>query len=113
MLHDPEGVTYLKPYVEKWIAEEFAPEEYSFSFQPTRQEDMEMLKGFAGRLREGMGALEIHNLVFEFARDNSMQPEELFTQLYKALLNKEKGPRMGKLIEAIGVTKVRDTLQGM
>ncbi|NYZ79322.1 lysine--tRNA ligase [Candidatus Micrarchaeota archaeon] len=112
-LHDPEGVMYLKPYVEKWIAEEFAPEEYSFSFQPTKQADMELLKGFAGRLKDGMNAIEIHNLVFEFARDNNMKPEELFTQLYKSLLNKEKGPRMGKLIEAVGVSKVRETLQGM
>jgi len=113
LLHDSEGVQYLKPYVEKWIAEEFAPEEYSFSFQPTKQSDMRMLKEFASELREGMNALDIHNLVFEFARQKEIKPEEFFTQLYMALLNKEKGPRMGKLIEAIGVSKVKETLEVM
>jgi len=113
LLHDSEGVQYLKPYVEKWIAEEFAPEEYSFSFQPTKQSDMRMLKEFASELREGMNALDIHNLVFEFARQKEIKPEELFTQLYRVLLNKEKGPRMGKLIEAIGVSKVKETLEVM
>jgi lysyl-tRNA synthetase class 1 len=113
LLHDSEGVQYLKPYVEKWIAEEFAPEEYSFSFQPTKQSDMRLLKEFASKLRDGMSALDIHNLVFEFAREKEIKPEDLFTQLYKVLLNKEKGPRMGKLIEAIEVNKVKETLEGM
>lgn len=113
LLKEPEGVQYLKPYVEKWIAEEFAPEEYSFSFQPTKQADMKPIKEFATRLRDGMNALDIHNLVFEFSKEKGIQPEEFFVQLYRALLNKDKGPRMGKLIEAVGVSKVRETLQGM
>jgi len=113
LLQDSEGVEYLKPYVEKWIAEEFAPEEYVFSFQPTKQGDMALVKEFAGRLQDGMKAIEIHNLVFEFAKENGVKPEEFFTQLYRVLLNKEKGPRMGKLIEAIGVNRVRRTIEGM
>jgi len=113
LLNDSEGVSYLQPYVEKWIEQEFAPEEYSFSFQPTKHGDVKLLKEFALKLRDGMKAVEIHNLVFEFAREKGLQPEELFRQLYLALLNKEKGPRMGKLIEAIGVSKVRETLLAM
>jgi lysyl-tRNA synthetase class 1 len=113
LLKDPEGVEYLKPYVEKWIEEEFAPEEYSFSFQPTKQKEMKLLKEFASKLADEMKALEIHNLVFEFAKEKGVKPEELFTQLYRTLLNKEKGPRMGKLIEAIGVNKVKKTIEGM
>ena len=114
ILNDKKGVGYLKPYIEKWIEEEFAPEEYSFSFKPTKiSENQEAVLAFANRLKKDMKAVEIHNLVFEIAKENNIEANELFTSLYKALIGKEKGPRMGKLIEAVGTDKIKETLLGM
>ena len=37
-----------------------------------------------------------------------MPPAQMFKECYLALLGKEKGPKLGKLIEAMGVEKVKN-----
>jgi len=109
---DPEGTNYLRPFIEKWVSREFAPEEYRFSFNPTTiSKNIAAVRAFAEKLTDSMDAVTIHNLVFSVANENGIQPSELFTTLYTALLGKEKGPRMGKLVEAIGIAKVKETLE--
>ena len=111
---DPEGAAYLAPFIEKWVEKDFAPDEYAFSFKPSKVEaGRDAIRTFAGKLKEGMPAVEIHNLVFEAAKGQGMQPAELFKLLYNALISKDRGPKMGKLIEAIGANKVRETLLAM
>lgn len=108
---DEGGVAYLRPFIEKWVERNFAPEEYSFSFQPAKNtENPAAVKAFAERLAKGMRAVEIHNLVFQVAKERALQPAEFFRLLYKALINKERGPKMGKLIEAIGAGVVKEAL---
>lgn len=114
ILGDKEGAKYLKPYIEKWVEEEFAPDEYNFSLKPTKiKENLTAVSAFANKLKKDMKAIDIHNLVFEVAKENNIKADELFTSLYKALIGKEKGPRMGKLIEAVGVEKVKEILLGV
>jgi lysyl-tRNA synthetase class 1 len=57
-----------------------------------------------------MDALEIHNAVFDYAKANGLKPKELFAELYNALIGKDRGPRMGKMLHAIGVAKVKEDL---
>ncbi|MEM3399393.1 MAG: lysine--tRNA ligase [Candidatus Micrarchaeia archaeon] len=108
LIGDKEGAKNLQKYIENWIKEGYAPEEYSFSFNP--QKPSEEVKKFVRSLQEGMSAVEIHNSVFKFARENGMEPSELFKMLYMALIGKERGPRMGRLIEAIGIKEVKRAL---
>ena len=54
-----------------------------------------------------MGALEIHNAAFSSAKEQSIAPAKLFEECYMALLGKPRGPKLGKLIEAIGVEKAK------
>jgi len=108
---DREGSLYLKPFIEKWVEKEFAPEEFMFAFKPSKiSAHTAAVADFAGKLKDGMDAVAIHNLVFETAKAHNAKPGDMFTILYTALLSKEKGPRMGKLVEAIGPSKVRETL---
>lgn len=105
---DDEGARYLQPYVEKWLEKKMVPDEYEFSFTPQPITD-DIARKFLLSLKPGMSALEIHNLAFNTAKENNIEPNKLFTLLYSALLNKPKGPRLGKLIEAIGVERVKSS----
>lgn len=108
---DPAGAKYLAPFIEKWVERKFAPDEYSFSFQPAKEtENPDAVRAFAGKLQKGMDAVAVHNLVFETAKEKGLQPAELFKILYKALISKDKGPKMGKLVEAIGVAVAKEAL---
>ncbi|MBU0532853.1 lysine--tRNA ligase [Candidatus Micrarchaeota archaeon] len=106
---DLEGVEYLKPYMQEWIEQEYLPDDYRFKYQPSK-ESSENVKKFVAELKDGMDAIAVHNAVFEFAKENSIAPKEMFKELYMAFLGKERGPRMGKLITALGIEKVKKDL---
>jgi len=108
-LQDKEGVERLKLHVEGWVKRGFVPEEYSFSFAPSKVSS-QASRDFVESLSPGMSALEIHNLVFEVAKRNSIEASALFSELYQSLIAKPKGPKMGKFIEAIGVSRVKGAL---
>lgn len=107
---DPEGVRYLRPYIEQWIGKDFIPEEYRFKYQPDRTKMSENAKRFFLSLEAGMDALTIHNAVFEFAKSNGIEPKAFFAELYGILIGKEKGPRMGKMVAALGSERLRKDL---
>jgi lysyl-tRNA synthetase class 1 len=108
---DREGVTYLRPYVENWITEEYLPEEYVFRFQPNKIDTMkEEIVVFATRLRDARSDKDIHNLVYRVAQERNLSVASVFKTLYRTLIAKDHGPRFGKLVVAIGVDRVRETL---
>jgi len=107
---DPSGVQYLKPYVEEWVNKQFMPEDYRFKYQPERNKAGENAKGFLVVLKPDMDALAIHNAVFDFAKSKGIEPKVLFSEIYEALIGKPKGPRLGKLVSAIGVERVKKDL---
>ncbi len=110
-LSDKKSAEYLKPYIENWVQQQFLPEEYAFEYAPSAVKgNAELVHEFAERLGPEMTALEVHNLVFEVARGREAKPEELFKDIYETLINKPKGPKLGKLVEALGVAKVKNTL---
>lgn len=103
--NDPESVKKLSPYVEAWERRKFIPEEYSFAYLPQKA------KGSAAefflRLQPGMSALEIHNLAFIVANEASVPPSKVFEECYSSLLSRQKGPKLGKLVEALGIERVK------
>jgi len=108
-LNDEQGVSYLKKYAENWMEKQFAPEEYLFSFSPKKTEDKNAL-AFLNALKEDMDATAVHNLVFETAKEQGVEPSELFRLLYLSLIGKERGPKLGKLVTAIGIGRVKREL---
>jgi len=111
MLNDKEGVNYLAPYIKEWIARGFIPNDYQFKYSPVKPTDEKVLSFFK-KLDKNMNALEIHNLVFEHARESGIEPKELFKKLYLALIGKEKGPRIGKLLFALDIKKIQKDMLG-
>lgn len=104
-LGDREGALYLKPYVEEWIRRDFVPDEFNFKYAPKKAEGN--VRELFSSLPENADALAIHNAVFNFAKEKNIAPAEFFKQIYLTLIGKERGPRMGKLIFALGVAKVK------
>jgi lysyl-tRNA synthetase class 1 len=116
---DAAGAAYLRPYIESWVEKEFAPEEYRFSLKPTAltpelfAEDVRGAAAeYASRLPEGASALDAHNLAFEVAKEKGVQPAALFEALYVSLLGKRRGPRLGKLLEALGMAEGKRLISG-
>src|SRR3989338_1437689 len=102
---DEAGVKYLAPYIEEWEKHGFIPEEYSYIYAPQKAQG-KVREYFEG-MREGMGPLDIHNSIFEFAKANSVAPAEFFRSIYQLLLGKDKGPKLGKFLHALGVMRVK------
>jgi len=119
---DPSGVQYLKPYVEEWVNKQFMPEDYRFKYQPVRIEASSTVgavisgrgnkdvRAFIEKLTPDMDALAIHNAVFDFSKSKGIEPKVLFSEIYEALIGKPKGPRLGKLLSALGVDRVKKDL---
>ncbi len=107
-------------YARRWI-EKFAPERLKFqvlsledvSKQQFSEEELKFLKEFAERLREGMKADELHNLVYDVANEVGLKPAKAFRAIYKAILGKTYGPRAGYFMESLGVDWVKERFEGL
>ena len=111
LLGDKEGVAYLAPFISEWLKKGFEPEQYDFSIKPQRISDgKDLVKKFAEGLRPGMNDLDVHNLVYSTVGDDKAQAKKLFTAAYTAIIGKDNGPRLGKLIAAIGIEKAKAML---
>ncbi len=102
---DEESLGFILPYIKRWIEKGFVPDDYDFSYKPVKADGV--VKEFLSSLKEGMNALDIHNSVYEFSRSRGIEPKEMFKAVYKTLIGKDKGPRLGKLIYALGIERVK------
>ncbi|MGC8924039.1 MAG: lysine--tRNA ligase [Candidatus Micrarchaeia archaeon] len=109
LLGDKGGVDYLKKYIETWIKRGLIPDRYMFEVS-VRKSDDEDVVAYAREIDNGMNAEDLHNLVFEVAKKRGIEPKELFKKLYLHIIGKEMGPRIGKLIYAVGVERVKSGL---
>ncbi|MFP3950078.1 MAG: lysine--tRNA ligase [Candidatus Micrarchaeia archaeon] len=111
VLGDAQGARYLSGYAEAWLKRGWIPEKYVFDFsEGTKPSRPEIVREFAGGLEEGASAEELQSYVFSFAKEKSIQPRELFQNIYTALIGKPRGPRLGKFLFAIGVPRARKML---
>lgn len=107
LTNDKESVVYLKKYAEEWLARGLVPEDYRFEYKPDPNLSTENVREFLESLQPGMDSLAIHNNVFEFAKSKGIEPKALFAEVYNALIGKPRGPRLGKLIAALGIERVK------
>ncbi len=112
ILDDTKGVDRLKPFINKWLELKYAPEEYLFNFNLQKPKQYtETVLSFLKDLTPNMSPEDIHNKVFETAKENNIKPGELFRALYETLISKERGPRLGKLIHTIGPERIQKELK--
>jgi lysyl-tRNA synthetase class 1 len=95
-------------YARRWL-ESFAPDEVKFELQATLPEGAKelsegqrrALQALSERLREGMVAEEIHQLLYAIRNELGLEPKEVFEAVYVALLGKRTGPRAGWFLSAL------------
>lgn len=108
-LGNAQEVMYLAPYIRVWQSKGMIPGIYNFQFKAQAAANTDV-REWASTLKDGQDALAIHNSVFEFARAKKTPPAELFCHIYSDLLGKPIGPKVGRLVEILGVQKVREAL---
>ena len=99
----------LKGFADRWIAKGLVPEEYSFEYSPKQNE---ISREFFARINPSADATVIHNAVFDFAKKKELGAGEVFKQLYSAMIGRERGPKLGKLVFALGVERVKKDFEG-
>jgi lysyl-tRNA synthetase class 1 len=72
---------------------------------------IEVIKPFAKKQSNPDNAKELQSKVFDVARNNSIEPKELFTLLYRMFLNADRGPRIGNYFLDLGIDRAISVLQ--
>ncbi len=102
------GVNSVINYIDKWMEQGFIPEDLDFRYKPSKASTK--LKPFFQSISEEMTRNNIQSLAFNYAKQ-SENMQQFFKEIYQTLIKKDRGPRIGSLIKAIGVKKVlRDVL---
>ena len=94
-----------------WIGA-FAPEDFRFTVvDPTHPpiaiggEERAALFALRDLIAEGIESRaekEVQNAIYAIARENGVEPKEFFPVLYRVLIGKEKGPRLGGFLKTLG-----------
>lgn len=103
-----------------WI-QEFAPEDFRFSVVDPESDAPEELSdneraavvALAELVRNGFGDMtekDVQNAIYEIARDAGIEPKSFFPVLYRVLVGKEKGPRLGGFLITLGSERVAKIL---
>jgi lysyl-tRNA synthetase class 1 len=97
-------------FARRWL-ERYAPERLKFEIvdeiPELSSEEREFLRNFSAELREEMSADEIHKHVYDVANEMGLKPKKAFKAIYKAILGKDYGPRIGYFLKSLGTDWVK------
>ncbi len=98
-----------------WL-KKYAPEENKIIFSETitrkpEKKIKEVFKETIKILEKENNPEKIQQEIYNTGKEKGLQPKELFKEFYLFLIGKEKGPRLGQLITAIGKEKVREKIE--
>jgi len=89
-------------YARKWL-QRYAPERLKFEIitdiPEFSSEEKEFLRKFSNSMKEEMSAEEIHKLVYDVAEKMNIKPRNAFKIIYRAVLGKTYGPRIGYFLK--------------
>ena len=74
------------------------------------KKEKEAIKELATILKEKISGEALQAKIYEIAREHAIEPKAFFQILYRIIINKEQGPRLGPFILAIGKEKVQKLL---
>jgi len=93
-----------------WV-QKYAPEHYRFTITPSLTDEVKksltagQKKGLEQLVsdisRQEFTPLELHNHIYEVAKQAGIEPMELFKAIYLALMGRTSGPRAGAFISAL------------
>lgn len=107
---DEEIIRTELQFIDSWL-DTWAPDDVRFELQngPAdsshfSEEQVVFLKGLAEKIKfapEDADGEWFHKAIYEFKEELGLQPKELFTTLYKILINKDSGPRAGWFLSTL------------
>jgi lysyl-tRNA synthetase class 1 len=117
----PEVMKQLKERIKmarKWV-EKHAPKEFKLKFleksevQPSRisEKAKRVFSELIKKISKAKNAEQIQEAVFSTAKENGLPSRELFQALYLSLIGKERGPKLGSLVFALGKERVIQRLK--
>ena len=96
-----------------WI-KNFAPEDFVFSIFEGKvdlnDEELKILKAFDNGLTEDLSEKDLQNLIYKLAEDFDFEVKSFFQVIYRVLINKTQGPKLGNFIKTIGIKKIKAML---
>lgn len=97
-------------FAKKWL-EKYASERLKFEiidYVPEFSDrEREFLKKFSDSMKEKMDAEEIHKLVYDVADKMNLKPKNAFKIIYRAILGKTYGPRIGYFLKSLGAEWIK------
>ncbi len=115
-LYDKEMIARRLALAKNW-AGKYAPEEVKIKLQEEVPEgllnelDDKEKKAIAVLVNDMGRWADLQTRIYEIARENDIKPKRFFQILYKILLDRESGPRLGPFIIAIGRDRVKKLLE--
>lgn len=100
---DAEIIRHELKFIDAWLQKR-APEDVRFgllqtvdidSFTPKEREFLQALGNEVSKAPSDADGAWFHNAIYKFKESMELQPKEMFTTLYKALIGKTSGPRAG------------------
>mgnify|MGYP006296219165 FL=1 len=99
-----------------WV-QTFAPEDFRFSVvdpkntEPVKISEPERraviaLRGLVQSGIAGMSDKDVQNAIYDIAREQEIEPKDLFVILYRILVGQDKGPRLGGFLKTLGGPRV-------
>jgi lysyl-tRNA synthetase class 1 len=97
-------------YCKVWL-EKYAPKNLRFELISGKveisEEEKSFIERYSERLKEDMNAEEVHKLVYEVAKEVGIDANRAFKTIYRILIGKDYGPRLGYFIKSLGVDWVK------
>jgi len=115
---DDEELKEWSEYAINWLRN-YAPEDVKFDIQEkvpksvlSIDKDLKRgLKLISERLSDELSGEDIHNLIYQVAKELDIRVSRLFEAIYIALLDKKSGPRAGLFIQTVGIDFVKKRLK--
>ncbi|MFN3384646.1 MAG: lysine--tRNA ligase [Archaeoglobaceae archaeon] len=105
-----EDVERRLRYCKVWL-DKYAPKTMKFEIISGKveisEEERKFIESYAEKLSEDMDAETIHKLVYEIAKECGIEANKAFKAIYKILVGKDYGPRLGYFIKSLGVDWVK------
>ena len=74
------------------------------------QKHNDALGQLAGTLSKNEKIEDLQNVIYNIAKENQIQPKSFFYTLYLVILGVRRGPKLGPLIEDIGIKEVANII---
>lgn len=96
-----------------WL-KNYAPDEFLFKILECKidflEDEINILKELHSKLNNNLDEKGIQNVFYELKDIFNTDPKKLFELVYRALIGKEHGPKMGSFIKEIGIERVKSIL---